>query len=96
MAMKKISTGYYTEGRRVMKKKIKKNSMWYINTTEEIQSESHNFKCVLRYSAQKIRYILTVIYLKPQTVYMHEKRQTQNKAKKWQIGHNYHSKKRVL
>jgi hypothetical protein len=27
MAMKKISTGYYTEGRRVMKKKIKKNSM---------------------------------------------------------------------
>jgi hypothetical protein len=44
MAMSKINTGYYTEGKRVMKKKIKKNSRWYINTIEVIQSGSHHFK----------------------------------------------------
>jgi hypothetical protein len=44
MATREVSTCYYTEGKRVMKKKIKKNSMEYINKTEVIQSESCHFK----------------------------------------------------
>jgi hypothetical protein len=43
MATREVSMCYYTEGKRVMKK-IKKNSMEYINKTEVIQSESCHFK----------------------------------------------------
>jgi hypothetical protein len=44
MATRKVSTDYYTEGKRVMKENIMKDTIRYINTTEVIQSGSYHFK----------------------------------------------------
>jgi hypothetical protein len=84
MATRKVSTGYYTEGKRVMEKKIKKNSLWYINTTEVIQSGSYHFKfkCVLWYGAQKLRYIFNGYIFKNSNGYMDRKQQTQKQSQK--------------
>jgi hypothetical protein len=85
MATMKISTGYYTVGKSVTKKRIKNNSIWYINTTEEIQSDSHHFKfqvCFMVQCTENNLYFLTVTYLKPKQFIWMENKWLKKKGKK--------------